>query len=214
MLRTSESETEILLGNKQLLGIFLVVALLLAVSFYGGYMVGQGAAGRRVPVSSSAQQDTASGNSSAGGGETHVLPAVSGTSAEPNATADEGGAQGRNAAERSKQADGAPLGAPKRRVPTRTEPSEAQAGGPSTAEAFAPQVGQQFLQVAAVSRDEAEALADVLHKKGFRAHAVPKPGNAKIYRVIIGPIRDTADLSSTRDSLMRTGFREVIPQRY
>ena len=65
-----------------------------------------------------------------------------------------------------------------------------------------------------MSRDEAEAVAEVLHKKGFQAHAVPKPGNTKIYRVIIGPIRDAADLSSTRDALMGNGFREVILQRY
>jgi hypothetical protein len=32
--------------------------------------------------------------------------------------------------------------------------------------------------------------------------------------VLIGPIRDTADLSSTRDSLRKTGFREVIVQKY
>ncbi len=191
MLRTSESETEILLGNKQLLGIFLVVALLLAISFYGGYMVGRGATGKKAVVVNSAQTDTATTKSSPGGGETHV------------ATPDEEGNQERRAA---------PLGTPKRKPPVRTESPDGD--GAAAGEAFAPQVGQQFLQVAAVSRDEAEALADVLHKKGFRAHAVPKPGSAKVYRVIIGPIRDAADLSSTRDALMRTGFREVIPQRY
>jgi cell division septation protein DedD len=68
--------------------------------------------------------------------------------------------------------------------------------------------------VVALSRSEAEGLADVLHKKGFRAHAVPKPGNASVYRVIVGPIRDAGDLSSTRDALRKTGFREVIVQRY
>ncbi len=42
MLRSSEEETEILLGNKQLLGIFFVVAILLGIAFTGGYMVGRG----------------------------------------------------------------------------------------------------------------------------------------------------------------------------
>lgn len=44
MLRTSDSETEILLGNKQLIGIFFVLAVLVGVAFYGGYMVGRGTA--------------------------------------------------------------------------------------------------------------------------------------------------------------------------
>ena len=43
MLRSSESETEILLGNKQLVGIFFLVAVLIGVAFGGGYMLGRGA---------------------------------------------------------------------------------------------------------------------------------------------------------------------------
>jgi cell division septation protein DedD len=70
------------------------------------------------------------------------------------------------------------------------------------------------LQVAAVGRDEAEAIADVLQRKHFRAHAVPKPGSARLFRVLIGPVRDAADLSSTRDALRKTGFGEVIVQKY
>jgi cell division protein FtsN len=65
-----------------------------------------------------------------------------------------------------------------------------------------------------VGKDEALGVANVLHSKGFRAHAVPKPGNPKVYRVLIGPLRDAGDLSTTRDALRRTGFREVIVQKY
>ena len=124
------------------------------------------------------------------GPETHGKPAAAGRSAKNNATA-ERARHGEEAA--SKAAE---------------EPATTAA---STS--IVPHSGQTFLQVAAVGRDEAEAVADVLHKKGFRAHAVPKPGNTKVYRVLIGPIRDTADLSATRDSLL-TGFRDVIVQRY
>ena len=211
MLRTSESETEILLGNKQLLGIFFVVALLLAAAFYGGYMVGRGGNARKSITGASTQEEAAAPQPAANGGETHVVPAISGSSGDQNPAATDANTSRDT---RAKQAE-EPLGAPKRKASARSSGSaETEAAGASTTEGFAPQVGEQFLQVAAVSKDEAEAVADVLHRKGFRAHAVPKPGNPKIYRVIIGPIRDTADLSSTRDSLMRTGFREVILQRY
>jgi cell division septation protein DedD len=56
----------------------------------------------------------------------------------------------------------------------------------------------------------------VLTKEGFRAHSVPKPGSSgKVYRVLVGPIRDTTELSATRDKLRKVaGFQDVILQRY
>lgn len=202
MLSTSESETEILLDNKQLLGIFFVVAVLLGVAFYGGYMVGRGATGKKTvaagPVTVPPDNAPAA-NPNPAAGETHSFPADTGTSREQSSAASNASVSSveRSTAEPPEEP---PLGSRKR--------------NDAASEAFAPQSGEQYLQVAAVGRDEADAIANVLNKKGFRAHAVPKPGNSKIYRVLIGPVRDTADLSSTRDALRRTGFREVIVQRY
>lgn len=204
MLRTSENETEILLGNKQLLAIFFVAAALLGVAFYGGYKVGRnGAEKKSAPLVTAPPQRTASAtNTSTQGGETHSFPS------DTTAPADQQTAQ--QTTPEVSQSQEAPLGSPKRKsaeAPPSQAPSEPDA-------AFTPQPGEQFLQVAAVGKDEAEGVADVLQKKGFLAHAVPKPGNSKIYRVLIGPVRDAADLSSTRDALRRTGFREVITQKY
>jgi cell division septation protein DedD len=100
------------------------------------------------------------------------------------------------------------LGSPKRKPAAAPAPENNPAGG------YLPQSGQTFLQVAAVGRNESDGIADVLNKKGFHAHSVAKPGSATIYRVLIGPIRDTADLSSTREQLRNTGFRDVIVQHY
>jgi len=205
MLRTNEAETEILLGNKQLLGIFFVVALLLGVAFYGGYVVGKGAARKTEPAPAATapgtDQPTAVPNQ-AGGGETHSVPADSGavSPSSSDTTA---------AAETAPSTNEPPLGSPKRK---NVDNPPTAASSPS--EPFTPRSGQTFLQVTATGRDEALAIADVLQKKGFRAHAVPKPGSTKLYRVLVGPIHDPADLSSTRDSLRRTGFREVIVQHY
>ena len=227
MLRTSENETEILLGNKQLLGIFFVAALLLGVAFAGGYKLGQSSAKKVTgPASAGAEKQTPSATSSGVGGETHSVAADSsggtgeGTQRETSAGAESRGASVAPriyAPPRGEDAE-PPLGTPKHgrsAKPYRgqTTDAAAQAEPPSRA-GFSTQPGDTFLQVAAVSRDEAEAIADVLHKKGFRAHAAPKPGSAKIYRVLIGPVRDAGDLSSTRESLRNTGFREIIVQRY
>jgi cell division septation protein DedD len=220
MVKETDHETEILLGNKQLLGIFFVVAVLLGVAFAGGYLIGHGSSKKSVATAAAptpADAATSASTPGTAGGETHSV------GADPSAAEDKQAGESSpdavlpptEAATTTREKASAPSGtrAHKREERTATseeiKPTPAPAGGN-----FTPQAGQTFLQVAAVARDEAEAVADVLHKKGFRAHAIPKPGNSKIYRVLIGPIRDTGDLSSTRDSLRHAGFREVIVQRY
>jgi cell division septation protein DedD len=114
-----------------------------------------------------------------------------------------------------------PLGAPKPE-PVAKEPVLAQKPEPKSLPAHVkpmgafsgPQSGQTFLQVMAVRRTEAEATAEVLSKKGFHAHAVPKPGSSEIYRVLIGPMHDASEISSTRDSLRNVGFTKIFVQRY
>lgn len=227
-MRNEDNETEILLGNKQLLGIFFVVAVLLGVAFTGGYMVGHGSSkeSATTAATTTSTADTAAANSAGStGGETHSVGAEASGEAPANEsdnTAERGSAQETNTVGPETPAKSAATGNSAKNSITaerarRNQQADKPAEEPAPAAAstsIVPHSGQTFLQVAAVGRDEAEAVADVLHKKGFRAHAVPKPGNTKVYRVLIGPIRDTADLSATRDSLRRTGFRDVIVQRY
>lgn len=204
MLQSRESETEILLGNKQLVSIFVVVALLLGVSFTAGYMVGRNGGLKKpvqalasdtptadTPAAAPTETSAAATSAPAAGGQTHTVGSDDGAPLRPTAAEAE-----------------QPLGT--RRPTAKAAPPVAAPNN----EGYSPRAGAKYLQVAAVSKDEAQAVADVLGRKGFKAHAVPKPGNAKIYRVIIGPIRDAGDLSSTRDSLRKTGFREVIVQTY
>jgi cell division protein FtsN len=80
------------------------------------------------------------------------------------------------------------------------------------AESATPAGHRTYLQVAALQRGEAEKVAKILNKKGFRTHIAPKPGT-QYYRVLVGPVRDAGDLASTRDALRTKGFREVFVQR-
>ena len=208
MLQSSENETEILLGNKQLLGVFFVAVVLLGVAFAGGYKVGQSAGKKAlIPVAPPAAAEEPPPDSARTGGETHTFPA------NPSSNGSDTGVyrppSGEDAAP--------PLGSSGKHAAKATKLAEAPAAPitePASYTNFSPVSGQTFLQVVAAGQDEAQAIADVLHKKGFRAHAVPKPGSTKIYRVLIGPIRDSGDLASTRDSLRKTGFREIFVQRY
>lgn len=215
MLRTSENETEILLGNKQLLGIFFVIAVLLGVAFTGGYMVGRGSNEKKAAAVSAPAGPTMP-NASVTGGETHSVGATANGDVEPSRSGNPDQTQTAPAPIDIPAANNeAPLGSPKKEQRSKAEAAEAAPPAEDTATPLIPQPGQIFLQVAAVSRDEAEGVADVLHRKGFRAHAVPKPGNPKIYRVLIGPVRDAGDLSATREALRkRAGFREIIVQKY
>lgn len=211
MLRTSENETEILLGNKQLLGIFFVIAVLLGIAFTGGYMVGRGSGDKKAatvipPVG------PAVATANPAGGETHsVAAAPNSDEAQPVGAADQ-------PVDIPAVGGEAPLGSPKRKEKeARTEAREPEPTpvNANSGAQWVPEPGQTFLQVAATTRDEAEAVSDVLQKKGFHAHAVPKPGNPKLYRILIGPVRDAGDLSNTREALRdKAGFREVIVQKY
>lgn len=218
MLRTDENETEILLGNKQLLGIFLVVAVLLGISFTGGYMAGRGSGKKTASVETSTGETVRTETGT--GGQTHTVSPDAAASDSLKSTDNSSAAD--TTGERDQHPSEQPLGARRRNGPKvqpvrELKPESAQTGTPpvSSRENYTPHSGSQYLQVAALERDEAEGIADVLRKKGFRAHAVPKPGSNKLYRVIVGPIRDAGDLRSTRDALHNSaGFREVIVQRY
>ena len=197
MLRNSDSETEILLGNKQLLGIFFLIALLLGIAFTSGYMIGRNGAMKKQAAPPVAQ-DATSQPANATGGETHAVSPSDTTLTDSSAPPAE------------THSNDEPLGSPRRK----RQAEQASNTEPGQTPDFTPQSGQEFLQVTAVSRQDANEVAAVLRKKGFRAHAVPIPGNPSLFRVIVGPIRDAGDLASTRDSLRKTGFRDVIVQHY
>ena len=224
MSSTSENETEILLGNKHLLAIFFVLAVLLGIAFTGGYMVGRNGADKRPAALTAGSTDPTASTTT--GMETHALaPASDGGDATPSS-------EQTHTVQPPPPVDvvpvpvreDPPLGTPKK------DPAPEAASAPAvekpavtpkpetashTREHFSgPQSGQTFLQVAAVGHTEANALADVLSKKGFHAHAVAKPGANDVYRVLIGPLKDTSDLSNTRDSLRNAGFTKIFVQKY
>ncbi len=221
MSSTSENETEILLGNRHLLAIFFVLAVLLGIAFTGGYMVGRNGTDRKPAVLSASATDPAASTSSM---ETHSLTPPADATNDTNTPSSAAPA----AAEQTHTVQPPPpepASPPKEDTPATPAPEETtvapvtvppavHADRAGKQSAFSgPQSGQMFLQVAAVGHTEANGLANALSKKGFHAHAVAKPG-ANLYRVLIGPIRDTAELSSTRDSLRNAGFTKIFVQRF
>jgi cell division septation protein DedD len=66
--------------------------------------------------------------------------------------------------------------------------------------------------VSAVAKPEAELLVEVLLKKGFRAGIAAGP-NDKIFRVLVGPAKDMAELGKLKTGLEESGFKSMV-RRY
>jgi cell division septation protein DedD len=123
---------------------------------------------------------------------------------DANGARDEDPAPEKPAVTKTAKTDFAPLPAESADTPTHR----------SSNELYTPEPGQRFLQVAAEKRDSAEAVADVLTKAGFPAHVAAKPGDDKLFRVLVGPIKDNNDLSAKREALMKKGFTGMIPRTF
>lgn len=201
MSASVDNESEILLGNKQLLAIFAVVALLLAVAFTGGYMLGKGSAQKKASI---AAADHASDTGNDAGPVTKTI------------TPDDAPASGQDvpAPPTISKSEVPPVAVP--RSKSQSEPASAHILGEpiSALPEGVPKGGQTFIQVTALTHRDAEGTAEVLRKQNFRARIAPKPGSTTIYRVLVGPIKDAADLAATRDALRKIGFRDVFAQHY
>jgi len=188
MARNVDGEFEVLLGNKQLLSVFFIVLILMAVFFTMGYVLGRDSASggtyARPPGASSAPATQAQ---SSGFSDTSPGPAA--TSAAPPADAE---------AKTGTQ--------PQQQLPT-TEPAKPAPPPPPSARAPAgPAPGQVFLQATAGKRADAELVASVLRKKGFRVVLAPGP-TEDVFRVLVGPFTDDPTQRKTRMELETAGFK-------
>lgn len=218
MFQDRDGEKEILLGNKQLLGIFFVLVILFAVLFGAGYMVGR-TSGEKKPTEAAveAKSTPAEQPAAANGGETHAVSPDSTAAVAADAASE----RDSSPAPKPSVVSDAPLGSRRPGHPVKTETAKAEKPDATRAEmeqhaetdaAPAAATHGTYLQVVALQRNEAEKVAKVLTKKGFHTRIAVKPGT-QFYRVLVGPVRDAGELASTRDALKSKGFREVFVQR-
>jgi cell division protein FtsN len=176
-----EGEFELVLGNKQLLSVLFIVVVLLGVFFAMGYIVGRNSA----PVETSRRAEPyVRTDAQSAMPERRPPPAQ-----QPKPVLD------------AQPQAGAPAAT---REPERPKPAEVSPV--STAQ---PETGQTFLQVSAVAKAEAEILSELLVKKGFRATVAAGP-NDKLFRVLVGPAKDTAELSKMKNDLEEAGFKSIV----
>jgi len=189
MARNDEGDFELVLGNKQLLSVFFIVVVLLGVFFTMGYIVGR-----------NSSQEAAARMAMAPGQPLVVEPAPGEGTSSPAATAPGPTvAPPKAVTQPARKPAPPPAETAKRPAPP---PKPAAAGGISE-----PPPGQIFWQVAATSRDEAQLLLNVLGKRGFKGRLAPVPGRPELYRVLVGPLAGSEELTRTKARLEAAGFK-------
>jgi cell division protein FtsN len=192
MAHNEEGEFELVLGNKELLSVLFIVVVLLGIFFAMGYVVGRNS----TPVEAarkSEQYVRTDAPSAMPERRPQQMPSPKAEEAASTATVQAAQQSGPTQAEN----------------PTAATPVAArtiEVGPVSTAE---PQAGQTFLQVSAVAKAEAEILTELLVKKGFRAIVAPGPTD-KLFRVLVGPAKDTSELAKIKGDLEHAGFKSII----
>ena len=203
-----EGEKELVLGNKQLMGLFFVVVALCGVFFAMGYMMGRPSA--KTPPANP---------------ETSQAPAVTGPGVQqqvqqqpepPRETAE--------AAPPEPQPQPAPIETkPARDTPQPAvvasslapppAPSAPVSAAPAPAAGVSvPEEGATYLQVTALLRSDADKLAKTLREQNFPA-LVAESSKPDLFRVMVGPYHQTADVADAKARLKALGFANAFVQK-
>jgi cell division protein FtsN len=203
MAKKPDGGYEVLLGDRQLLSLFVIVVVLLAVFFTMGYVLGR-------HTGAASTEDTAS-KEPAVQMPPRTAPSTSpAPSSQPVSTPVESVPE--PAAAVSAPAT-APVGSPPVPPPeARTKPPAREPA--PVAASSTPAAGQTFLLVVArTGRPDAEVVAGVLKKKGFPALVAPSSKQG-VFRVLVGPLADKSAINATLKNLNKAGFPDAIVQRY
>jgi hypothetical protein len=214
--KNDEGEFELILGNRQLISVFLIVVVLLGVFFSMGYIVG-----RNSSPAAGAGEAARADKSSADAHPAEAAPADGSTPAEPADAAPQQLATATDdsppSSTQPEKTSAAPPAAKSTPTPAKEgKPKPFPAGDASPASERAPVAGQpagQYWQVVATSRPDAEIIAEALAKKGFHAILAPAPKDG-VFRVLVGPLADAPTQAQTRTNLESAGFKNPIMRKY
>ncbi len=185
-----EGEKELVLGNKQLISLFFVIVALCGVFFALGYMMGR-PSGKQIAA-------IPDGSAAASAATVSPAPASSQESEPPRETA-------------PADAQPAPSDAQPQTPATQTQ---AARDVPATAPAApaATEAGATYLQVTALGRADAENLVKTLKEQNFPA-LLADSSKPTLFRVVVGPYHQTADVADAKARLKALGFANAFVQK-
>jgi cell division septation protein DedD len=185
---------EIVLGNKQLLSMFFIVAALLGVAFTMGYIIGRNTTGVSAAsnTTTTVAPPTVNNTAPADAPETESTPApVARTESNPPT----------------------PVSGTQPAKPYRgnTAPQPVAPPAPDeTTPGSSPKVpAGSYLQIAALKRQDADHLVDVLTKRGYPALLGESPKEG-LFRVLVGPFKDMSALADSKQRLKAAGIDSIV----
>ena len=203
MPKNETGEFELVLGNRQLLSGFAVVAILFGVFFAMGYIVGRNS----TPAARLQASDTQESQSAAvTSGQPEPGRAQNAPSAQqPSANGPEGSAANPAppvAAEVTPQPTAAPA-----RKPEAARLAEKPAAAPAVQAAESLRAGT-YLQVIATIKTDAEVISKSLQDRRFPAVITPSSLEGR-FRVLVGPYKDASTVGGAKTELENLGFHPI-----
>ena len=205
-----EGEKEIVMGNKQLISLFFVVVALLGVFFAAGYLIGQKSGAPKDATKEVAAAVPSESTETRQDPATRVYPGTQTREATPTPVET---APPVSAEKPRREPVETPKAVPPPVVadPPVNRPPPAYRSDKKTAEV---NVGKQdaeskYLQVTALRRPDADNLVRSLREKDFPA-MLAESSKEGLFRVLVGPYRETAKVAEAKNRLKALGFAEAI----
>jgi cell division septation protein DedD len=195
----TEGEKELVLGNKQLISLFFVIVALCGVFFALGYMMGR-PSGKQVV----ATPDT-SAASTPGGTVSPIPPPQDSPQSEPPRETAPADVQPTPADSQPQTPSTHTQAA--HDVPPAATPAPTPAAATATREE-----GATYLQVTALGRNDAASLVKTLKEQNFPA-LLADSSKPDLFRVLVGPYHQTADVADAKARLKALGFANAFVQK-
>lgn len=219
MAKNEDGEFELILGNRQLISVFLIVVILLGVFFSMGYIVGRNSAPAVAETARESKPAIAHWPPPAdsNAADASKSPEVSSPSAEPASPAPT--ETGTHPAKETAVKETAAAAPPAQPAPAKSAPAQKPKASPlapavsPTASVAGDVTAGDYWQVVATARPDAEIITETLGKKGFHAVMAPAPKDG-VFRVLVGPMKDAATQAQTRTALEAAGFKNPIMRKY
>ena len=217
----NDGERVLVLGNKQLLGIFFVATLLCGVFFAMGYVVG----GNSAKSALAASGDTAATPAGGQRDEPSATPTVAVQQTTPQITQQtaDTGANPVSGDAGSQLPGPEPVlkDNPAAAVPVTVPAAPASKGTPAPAPATeaavfvsVPEKGARYWQVTATPRPAADALVQSMRDRHLPA-ILAESSNPKLYEVLVGPYRSDKPLADAKTKLIEIGgFDGLILKKF
>jgi cell division septation protein DedD len=204
MTQTDGEEKELVLGNKQLISLFFVVVALCGVFFAMGYMIGRNTS--KVTAANPDSSGTAAAASPVSQPQDSEPPRE--TPADLTATP----------AQTPPQKPAQPVTPANVTQPPASAPADAQPSASAQTQAAhdtppAPEAGAaMWLQVTALRRADADNLVKTLREQNFPV-VLAESSKPDLFRVMVGPYRQTADVADAKARLKGLGFANAFVQK-